>query len=934
MSAINHRFHLESIIERILRDLEEKERIFETYKVASGSNIRFQTRSIIDFIDFEMNRVIRVPLYQIYDVDPSLCEMLCNAFFGRTKCWKREGEMPNQGYDVDVWPSCRFHLYAGTLCMYACVVMERLFKGVHDEYQAAAFTENRCFFEERSLKLLNDVFRKNANIAINAIEIDYEKIFKLGEDGFFGGAKILRRTNTYPKRATTCWGGCCRVQAPWSVRSDETSIELMAVAYRAKAMVPYTLKRVSLEQKGNSLTGTVCMNFLAHNCCQSLIERRWHGRLRLSPTRTFISYIFPCFLYKEYTLRRSRCPDQLKGPSPDEKVEMCQDPPQKDRGTLLTRLSEIPAFSRTVDLDSPTLVPCDAVTPDSYELEYLNDTRPMKLPKIGSHVMMCSAPKFPIRDQVSTNQSPLSSDDRKRDDGSYIYEGHERNSKCPGRMPSWLWSTLKFYSTTKAKFFYHVIFRILYVAVYGWVLVAKTRKRSPMPNFSVYWPELVVALVQLSQLCDCVVAIRERMPSAKPVYGPWLCNISKRYKRKLRRLQLGFFEWTSDHLFGFCRNVVIIMNCITVAAVVIHAGHSGEVRGFWAALATISDLIFHISFLFAAISMIRYLSVFYFFSVLTYMLRRMIRTLGKFLLIFVIFWVIFAVCHISMAEEYAVRSNHSLAWMMFQNGAFEIFGEVDDEDKVGTVTGCADISWRSMWSANTADMRCLFRSALIPITVFTYMLVASIMLVNLLTALLSKEYEEVSGGGSAVYWKYENYFLLATYESKLWLPPPLSLIYYILHMAPFLFRIFSFFFCIFCTCCSNMVIKNNPFSFIPNWLDRVFRAIEGRPWGTLKQMRRHVHDQSDLEEIRKLVPILMECINDETGQIRTRANTAMEELQQMNCSFYNSLPNFKSMESTEIFTRPRFYQSELREHSAPDILNPSNTSLPDRIYRA
>ncbi|VDO66043.1 unnamed protein product [Haemonchus placei] len=655
--------------------------------------------------------------------------------------------------------------------MYACVVMERLFKGVHDEYQAAVFAENRCFFEERSLKLLNDIFRKNANIAINAIEIDYEKIFKLGEDEFFGGAKILRRTNTYPKRATTCWGGCCRVQAPWSVRSEEASIELMAVAYRANAMVSYSFSGCIVRAESEFCDGDG--NFLAHNCCQSLIERRWHGKLRLSPTRTFISYIFPCFLYKEYTLRRSRGPDQLKPPPANEKVEMYQYPQQNDRGTMLGRLSENPAFSRTVDLDSPTLVPCDAVTPNSYELEYLKDSGPMKLPKIGSHVMMCSTPKFPIRDQVSPNRSPPSSDEHKHDDGSYIYEGRERSSRCPWRMPSWLWSTLKFYSTTKAKFFYHV----------------------------------------------------------------------------------GFFEWTSEHLFGFCRNVVIIMNCITVAAVVIHAGHSGEAKGIWAALATISDLIFHISFLFAAISMIRYLSVFYFFSVLTYMLRRMIRTLGKFLLIFVIFWVIFAVCHISMAEEYAVRSNHSLAWMMFQNGAFEIFGEVDDEDKVGTVTGCADISWRSMWTANTADMRCLLRSALIPITVFTYMLVASIMLVNLLTALLSKEYEEVSGGGSAVYWKYENYFLLATYESKLWLPPPLSLIYYILHMAPFLFRILSFFLCIFCTCCSNFVIKNNPFSFIPNWLDRVFRAIEGRPWGTLKQMRRHVHDQSDLEEIRKLVPV-------------------------------------------------------------------------------
>ncbi|KAK5984121.1 hypothetical protein GCK32_012611 [Trichostrongylus colubriformis] len=59
MSQISRILHFQSIIERILRDLEEKERTFETYKVASGSSLRFQTRSIIDFIDFELNRVIR-----------------------------------------------------------------------------------------------------------------------------------------------------------------------------------------------------------------------------------------------------------------------------------------------------------------------------------------------------------------------------------------------------------------------------------------------------------------------------------------------------------------------------------------------------------------------------------------------------------------------------------------------------------------------------------------------------------------------------------------------------------------------------------------------------------------------------------------------------------------------------------------------------------
>ncbi|KAK6751121.1 hypothetical protein RB195_002849 [Necator americanus] len=447
------------------------------------------------------------------------------------------------------------------------------------------------------------------------------------------------------------------------------------------------------------------------------------------------------------------------------------------------------------------------------------------------------------------------------------------------------------------------------------------------------------------------------MPPATRVSEPWLCSIAERYTRKFKRIRLGFFEWSSEHLFGFYRNMVIIVNYILLSVLLIHAGFTqGEIVGYWAALATLSDLIFHVSFLFAAVSMIRFLSVFYFFSVLTFMLRRMVRTLGKFLLIFVMFWVIFAVCHISMAEEYPVRSNHSLVWMMFQNGAFEIFGEVDDEDKVGSVTGCGETSWKSMWTANISDMRCLFRSTLIPITVFTYMLVASIMLVNLLTALLSKEYDEVSGGGSAIYWKYENYFLLATYESKLWLPPPLSLVYYLLHLILLLTRTIACFSCIFCICCSPSVLKNNPFSFIPKWLGRIFRAIEGRPWGTLKQVRRHYRDLIDLDEVRRLVPkknkkslfhsrlrdllnsssqeegsspegrilnaqalfqnifnILMECIQEETGQIRTRANTAVGDLQNhLHHCGSNSMPDLLKGESAPEISRPTLLESNMR----------------------
>ncbi|CAJ0603464.1 unnamed protein product [Cylicocyclus nassatus] len=423
-------------------------------------------------------------------------------------------------------------------------------------------------------------------------------------------------------------------------------------------------------------------------------------------------------------------------------------------------------------------------------------------------------------------------------------------------------------------------------------------------------------------------------------------TILERYSRKVKRLRMGFLNWTSDHLFGFYRNITIMVNFVLLAAILLHTNITkGKVIGFWAMLATINDLISHVSFLFAAISIMRFLSVFYFFSVITLMLRKMIGILAKFLLIFLMFWMIFAVCHISMAEEYVIRSNHSLAWLIFQNGAFEIFGEVDDEDKVGSVTGCADLSWQLIWTSDVSDMRCLFRSTLIPITVFSYMLIASIMLVNLLTALLSKEYDEVSGSGSAVYWKYENYSLLATYESKLWLPPPLSLLYYIFHVVLALMRMTAFFACIFCTCCTSSIIANNPFYLIPKWLDIIFKAIEGRPWGTLKQVRKHCYDRSDLELVRKLLlvsknnkstfhvrlrdlldsntfddvaspeerihhaqtlfqnifTVMMDCISKETAEMKTRADTVMGNFEtHLNECTSTSLPNLMNRHNQEI----------------------------------
>ncbi|RCN23957.1 hypothetical protein ANCCAN_30354 [Ancylostoma caninum] len=60
--------------------------------------------------------------------------------------------------------------------------------------------------------------------------------------------------------------------------------------------------------------------------------------------------------------------------------------------------------------------------------------------------------------------------------------------------------------------------------------------------------------------------------------------------------------------------------------------------------------------------------------------------------------------------------------------------------------------------------------------------------------------------------------------------------------------------------------------------------------------------------------ILMECISEETGQIRTRANTAMGNLQdQLNECLYSSLPDLMTRGSEPQISRPNFLHCDLRQ---------------------
>uniref|UniRef100_A0A8R1HWS3 Ion transport domain-containing protein n=1 Tax=Caenorhabditis japonica TaxID=281687 RepID=A0A8R1HWS3_CAEJA len=241
--------------------------------------------------------------------------------------------------------------------------------------------------------------------------------------------------------------------------------------------------------------------------------------------------------------------------------------------------------------------------------------------------------------------------------------------------------------------------------------------------------------------------------------------------------QKGFYTWAQRNTADLYRNYLVASTLIAWSLAVI-APPSWPIRAF-AIIA--ADLFFYFSFVFATLRLMKIANVDAFFGSIVLMIKKMIPIMVKFMFVFMVFWFTYAVCHISLAGHLKSTPNITdvvWPWLIFSSGAFEIFGEADEEDKLGTVSKCssAPLNWDVL---TDSSVQCWFKTSMIPVFLFCYMLVSSVLLVNLVTALLSKKYEDIDKV-SHIYWKYKLYSRLIEYEEKLWIPAPLSLVFYIL----------------------------------------------------------------------------------------------------------------------------------------------------------
>ncbi|EGT46930.1 hypothetical protein CAEBREN_15848 [Caenorhabditis brenneri] len=414
-----------------------------------------------------------------------------------------------------------------------------------------------------------------------------------------------------------------------------------------------------------------------------------------------------------------------------------------------------------------------------------------------------------------------------------------------------------------------MIFRIVYVLAFAYML-------CKFPVYRIYnseavfllWTDYItvyyviaVLIAQLSNtLIKCLdfvifehyrekdIEEYEKNVSSKPVDRFRLRkNVISSVRRYFQMYSLAFWKVVLIFPVLLLEAIRIISEIKTVQeAFGIHAKNSTGLVEYTLSVGIpiCMEILYCLLFAISAISSLRFLYIWKDIGFFVHLITKMGKTVLMFIFVFFVFWMVLAVMHVRAYDP----KNATLLHTIVSQGKFEIFGEVQDNDRHGTLDACSNFT--SFW--NVLNMKyeeasCLYRTTIIPFLVFFYIFGTGILLVNLLTAQLTKEYEEEyeKSGHYGGYLKYEQ---LAKIKSKLLLPPPFSFFYALLRFILALISLISQF----CSCCR---IVPAIIDFIPRHIWKLLVVLlEGYPFGAVRECEETSETEEKMKEYLENAP--------------------------------------------------------------------------------
>ncbi|EGT31068.1 hypothetical protein CAEBREN_14811 [Caenorhabditis brenneri] len=430
----------------------------------------------------------------------------------------------------------------------------------------------------------------------------------------------------------------------------------------------------------------------------------------------------------------------------------------------------------------------------------------------------------------------------------------------------------------KFKLWFHAIFRIIYILMFAYMLCRvpvyddhhSVSKRGWDEEISVHY----VLAVLYTQLFMTLWKVSNRYtfsPKSSDTFPKWLYKYYRSNRLAMWRI--------------FLISFIFVFEAIRLLIGAFGSMNTDETN-YYSVLVFIPlilELVYCLLFIISAIATLRFFYSIKSLGFFTHLITKMLKTVRMFVFIFCAFWFVLAVTHVSISRTFtAVNSttNNTFIHTIASHGKFEIFGEIEDNDKEGSLAGCDDYNRtiHHLFSMDYKEASCLFRSSVLPFLMFLYIFMAGVLLVNLLTAQLTKEYEK-EAEKSCYYNGYLQYEQLCKIESKIYLPPPLSIIYLILVLllAPF---------CCYAPCfrflCENTIkrIDGDPYQAVKKYVDKFGAEIEvkkflrekqNNTWGKMKDLiAKYEQDESNYESLVTVQMQLNRLLKEEKDRVKTR----------------------------------------------------------------
>ncbi|ULT96523.1 hypothetical protein L3Y34_004832 [Caenorhabditis briggsae] len=404
------------------------------------------------------------------------------------------------------------------------------------------------------------------------------------------------------------------------------------------------------------------------------------------------------------------------------------------------------------------------------------------------------------------------------------------------------------------KLWVHGLSRLVYILAFAYTLCrfpiyGDTRSFSKRSWFEllvfVYIIMVLIAQIGMTiiKIIDYLIyegSLHEFRRQKKDEKKKWADIITNAKNNKYGKL---IFKYYDNNRLAMFRIALVVPLLVLEAARFTYFSISLDMHIEWYGTSVLPpiahEILYCLLFAITTISSIRYFYSLQLVGFFAHIIWKMGKTVVMFTSIFFVFWFVLAVIHVSISRSFIV-SDDTLVHKVSSVGKFEIFGEVQDEDRIGILTNCSQFnrSIHHLFDMEYVEASCLFRSSLLPFLVFAYIFITSVLLVNLLTAQLTKEYENESKK-SRYYYGWLRYGQLAKIESKINLPPPFSLVYLLSRLIVWLFTVpcvsrnatnydLTHFWCQI----ERKIRSGYTFIFDAIWKYGVL-VLEGHPWGTV-----------------------------------------------------------------------------------------------------